>query len=213
MTTTNQYYSNISQIDLTPLITYQLYGSLKLHFSNKKYDFKKYGINTRTFNENSYVNRPDMFYFNKISQKVLFQDRLKCILIPNLYKNSKMWIGEVLSSDSIEAGMMYRKYTNSISNSLSSDLNKLILNGDIKDVSELYSQNTKTNYFSMLSLGKIQPITASILNNLYYTKYFVSSPLSFVYNEKSFYLKRLYDLLPEDKVTNINQELIFDMIL
>lgn len=201
---------NIAPTDLTPLKAFQLYGTYKLHFTSKAYNITQYGINERSFNENSFLKRADSYYFKRISEKVLYVSRYTPILVANLYKNNKIWVGELLSDSAIRNAQSYRKYINSFQSSFKDDIQKLSLNGEILSINELYSQNTKTNYFSMLSKEKIHPITASVLNELYYTKYISNGPLSFVYDDKAFYLKRYYDLLPKNEVKVISEDLIID---
>ena len=78
---------------------------------------------------------------------------------------------------------------------------------------DLYSQNTKTNYFSLLSRKLIHPLTASILNNLYYTKYLANTSLSFVYQPRAEKLNKLYSFLPEEVADDkISESFVIDII-
>lgn len=208
----NSTFSDIRPVDLTPLKVFQLYCSIKLHFSSKKYDYIKYGINERSFNEKSFEKRSDKYFFEKISEKVLYQSRLNPILISNLYATPKMWVGELLDKQALTKAMAYRQYMNGFENSFISDIKKLILDGVISHPSQLYSENTKTNYFSILSKNLIHPITGSVLNNLFYAKYISKSAMSFVYDDKSFYLNRLHQFIPEDKARVVNEDTLNNIL-
>lgn len=210
--TPHNQFSNIKPSDLSPLKAYQLYGSIKLYFSNKKYDLMKHGVNERSFNENAFDKRPDKMQFTKIANSLLYQSRYIPLLVSNLYLNNKMWVGELATRESVDNALKYRKYINTFYDSFNDDITRLLMNRELTSLRELYSQSTKTNYFSLLIKGRIHPITACILNNLYYTKYMSNSTLAFVYDDKAFYLDRYYQFLPKDKVSVITEQYVLNLM-
>lgn len=207
----NSFYS-IDKVDLNELNAYQLYNSIKLHFNQKSYDFFKYGANEKRFNLESFSKRPDKDFFTRISNKVLYKDRYIPILISSFYHDKKTWVGTLLERPTIERALDFRKYSNDIQKHFIDDIKKLVYNTNIISAKELHGQNTKTNYFTMLSMKKIHPITGCILNNLYYEKYMSNTALSFVYDEKSLTLNKLYQFLPKEFTNGISEELINDAI-
>ena len=53
---------------VTPFETYQTYLSMKSHFTNRKYDFFKYGGKSRA-TVSSFNKRKDKYWFEKTSRK------------------------------------------------------------------------------------------------------------------------------------------------
>jgi hypothetical protein len=207
----NEYF-NTAEVDLDGLIAWQLYCSIKLHFSNKKFDFIEYGVDEVKLPASAFNKRRDKVFFIRLAEKVLYQERLFPILIANLYHNNKMWIRDFLKVDSLARGVAYRKYILSFKDSFENEIKKLILNGVVTSYKDLYSSDVKTNYFYLLSQKNIHPITASVLNNVFYYKYISNTELSFVYEDDAFYLNRYYSLLAINDMTYITEEYIADVM-
>jgi hypothetical protein len=207
----NEYF-NTKEVDLDGLITWQLYCSIKLHFSNKKFDFIEYGVDDEKLPQSAYNKRRDKVFFETLASKILYQDRLIPILIANLYHNNKMWIRDFLKVESIARGVAYRKYILSFKDSFETDLKKLVLNGVVNNYKDLYSSDVSKNYFYLLKKNNIHPITASVLNNVFYYKYISNTELSYVYDDDSFYLSRYYNLLIIDDMSYITEEYISNVM-
>lgn len=208
----SNYYDNIKPVDLNPLIVYQLYNSIKLHFSQKNYDYLKYKLNEKRFTLESLNQRPDKEYFKKLSEKVMYRNRLIPLLVSNFYYNNKIWVGDLLQDDSLKKTIEYRKYQNTFTDSFVDDIKKLVYNSGIISSKQLHSDNIKTNYFTLLAKKKIHPITGSILDNLYYTKYIHNSSLSFIYSDTHFTLSRYHQFIANDAVKSISEDLITEII-
>ena len=64
---------------VTPFETYQTYLSMKSHFTNRKYDFFKYGGKSRA-TMSSFNKRKDKYWFEKTSRKYSDEEVLNFLL-------------------------------------------------------------------------------------------------------------------------------------
>ena len=84
---------------VTPFETYQTYLSMKSHFTNKRYDFFKYGGKSRA-TMTSFNKRKDKYWFEKTSRKYSDQE-ITDFLLANFVTTStpqNLWIGEIINS-------------------------------------------------------------------------------------------------------------------
>tara|TARA_B100001057_G_scaffold246204_1_gene246533 strand:+ start:2025 stop:2621 length:597 start_codon:yes stop_codon:yes gene_type:complete len=84
---------------VTPFETYQTYLSMKSHFTNKKYDFIKYGGKSRA-TITSFNKRKDKYWFEKTSRKYSDQE-ITNFLLSNFATTDNpknLWIGEIINS-------------------------------------------------------------------------------------------------------------------
>ena len=84
---------------VTPFETYQTYLSMKSHFTNRKYDFFKYGGKSRATMA-SFNKRKDKYWFEKTSRKYSDQQILDFLLSNFVSANNpeNLWIGEIINS-------------------------------------------------------------------------------------------------------------------
>ena len=84
---------------VTPFETYQTYLSMKSHFTNKRYDFFKYGGKSRATMA-SFNKRKDKYWFEKTSRKYSDQE-ITDFLLANFVTTDapqNLWIGEIINS-------------------------------------------------------------------------------------------------------------------
>ena len=84
---------------VTPFETYQTYLSMKSHFTNKRYDFFKYGGKSRA-TMTSFNKRKDKYWFEKTSRKYSDQE-ITAFLLGNFVTTNpaqNLWIGEIINS-------------------------------------------------------------------------------------------------------------------
>tara|TARA_B100000963_G_scaffold348352_1_gene355805 strand:+ start:2348 stop:2944 length:597 start_codon:yes stop_codon:yes gene_type:complete len=84
---------------VTPFETYQTYLSMKSHFTNKKYDFIKYGGKSKA-TITSFNKRKDKYWFEKTSRKYSDQE-ITNFLLSNFVTTDNpknLWIGEIINS-------------------------------------------------------------------------------------------------------------------
>ena len=84
---------------VTPFETYQTYLSMKSHFTNRKYDFFKYGGKSRATMA-SFNKRKDKYWFEKTSRKYSDEEVLDFLLSNFVSANNpeNLWIGEIINS-------------------------------------------------------------------------------------------------------------------
>ena len=84
---------------LTPFETYQSYLSMKSHFTNRRYDFFRYGGKSRATMA-SFNKRKDKYWFEKTSRK--YSDgEIVDFLLANFVTTDNpknLWIGEIINS-------------------------------------------------------------------------------------------------------------------
>ena len=84
---------------VTPFETYQSYLSMKNHFTNRKYDFFRYGGNSSA-TVTSFNKRKDKYWFEKTSRKYS-DDEIVNFLLANFVTTDNpknLWIGEIINS-------------------------------------------------------------------------------------------------------------------
>ena len=84
---------------VTPFATYQSYLSMKSHFTNRKYDFFRYGGKSRATMA-SFNKRKDKYWFEKTSRKYS-DDQIVDFLLANFVTTDNpknLWIGEIINS-------------------------------------------------------------------------------------------------------------------
>ncbi len=86
-------------MNVTPFETYQTYLSMKSHFTNRKYDFFKYGGKSRATMA-SFNKRKDKYWFEKTSRKYSDEEVLNFLLANFISTENpqNLWIGEIINS-------------------------------------------------------------------------------------------------------------------
>ena len=119
---------------VTPFETYQTYLSMKSHFTNRKYDFFKYGGKSRA-TITSFNKRKDKYWFEKTSRKYSDEQVLDFLLanFVNADTPQNLWIGEIINSGERNyAEWMNRKQ--SLTYLFKEQLNELLLENNLEEV-------------------------------------------------------------------------------
>ena len=84
---------------VTPFETYQSYLSMKSHFTNRKYDFFRYGGKSRATMA-SFNKRKDKYWFEKTSRKYSDGEIVDFLLANFVTTDTpkNLWIGEIINS-------------------------------------------------------------------------------------------------------------------
>jgi len=121
---------------VTPFETYQTYLSMKSHFTNKRYDFFKYGGKSRA-TMTSFNKRKDKYWFEKTSRKYSDQEITDFLLANFVTTNTpqNLWIGEIINSgERTYADWMRRKQ--SISYLFKEESEKLLEENNLEQLFE-----------------------------------------------------------------------------
>jgi len=84
---------------MSPFETYQTYLSMKSHFTNRKYDFFKYGGKSKA-TVTSFNKRKDKYWFEKTSRKYSDKEVVDFLLsnFVSVDNPQNLWIGEIINS-------------------------------------------------------------------------------------------------------------------
>lgn len=135
-----------------------MFTSIKMHFTNPKYDYFKYGGKIK-ISPDSYSKRNDKLNFYKLSKK---KDP-KGLILANVLNNSKLWITDCLTP---EAETIYKKWTlvnQSLQYAYTQDLSKL---DDNFDDNLIVKNDTYPKLLILYNHNKINIETIIILNKL-----------------------------------------------
>ena len=119
---------------VTPFETYQTYLSMKSHFTNRKYDFFKYGGKSRATMA-SFNKRKDKYWFEKTSRKYSDQQILDFLLSNFVSANNpeNLWIGEIINSGE-RTYAEWMKRQQSLTYLFKEQLNELLLENNLDEV-------------------------------------------------------------------------------
>lgn len=125
---------------MTPFEAYQLYISLKTHFTTEKFDIIKYNGKSNTKYSN-FLKRKDKFFFEKLAK----HPDPKGLLISSLIESSIFWIGEVFQDNLSEKRYVsWKKRVQSLEYLFKSQLSNveqsdfMCINGDSPNILTLY---------------------------------------------------------------------------
>src|SRR5664280_2913502 len=106
---------------MTPFEAYQTYNNLKLHFTQRSYDYIKYQGKSR-LNEGAFDGRPDKIFFQKLAKHKNAFD----YILANMVNSPTTYVKELAYSEQCE--QVYREWLKkieSITYLVSEDLSKL----------------------------------------------------------------------------------------
>ena len=121
---------------VTPFETYQSYLSMKSHFTNRKYDFFRYGGESRA-TMTSFNKRKDKYWFEKTSMKY-YDEQIVDFLLANFVTTDNpknLWIGEIINSGE-RTYAEWTKRQQSISYLFKEESNKLLEENQLQELFE-----------------------------------------------------------------------------
>jgi hypothetical protein len=139
--------------------TFEIFQSLKLHFTTEKYDYFKYGGKTNV-SVNTFENRKDKYHFYKLSRKFNSKEDLESFIVANFVEDDVKWVGDLLLEDAKNTHLNRQRVLQSLSYTFENDC-KVIFNRMLKV--------NDGNYPPLLTLAlrkEIQIETVIILNNI-----------------------------------------------
>lgn len=114
----------------TPIETYYMFLSLKMHFTTKSYNFFKYNGKLKKVTDLHL--RKDKYQFVKLS-KIVNLSEMRDYLIANFVAERK-WVGEFLAPEAMDTFLKYKKYNEAMAYCFQEDLEKINLKEDFKIV-------------------------------------------------------------------------------
>jgi hypothetical protein len=153
--------------------TFEIFQSLKLHFTTEKYDYFKYGGKTNV-SVSTFENRKDKYHFYKLSRKFNSKEDLESFLVANFVEDDVKWVGDLLLEEAKNTHLARQRVLQSLSYNFENDC-KVILE-DCKEKPEdckvIFNRMLKVNdgnYPPLLTLAlrkEIQIETVIILNKI-----------------------------------------------
>jgi len=121
-------------LKVTPYETYQTYLSMKSHFTNRKYDFFKYGGKSRA-TVSSFNKRKDKYWFEKTSRKYSDKEVVDFLLANFVSTDNpqNLWIGEIINSGE-RTYAEWMKRQQSLSYLFKEQSNELLSNNELKNL-------------------------------------------------------------------------------
>jgi hypothetical protein len=151
-------------VKVTPFETYQTYLSLKSHFTNKKYDFFKYGGKSRA-TVTSFNKRRDKYFFEKTSRK-MGDEQIIEYFVSNFVASdnpSNLWIGEIINSGE-QNYTAWKKRKQSMSYIFKQETENLLSFSDIREIFEYSSGHPKV--LKRFLAGDLSPETLVIFERI-----------------------------------------------
>ena len=151
---------------VTPFETYQTYLSMKSHFTNRKYDFFKYGGKSRATMA-SFNKRKDKYWFEKTSRKYSDKEVLDFLLSNFVSANNpeNLWIGEIINSGE-RTYAEWMKRQQSLTYLFKEQSNELLLNKKLNEVFDC-SNNKHPIVLKKYLGGEISLETLMILEKVF----------------------------------------------
>jgi len=151
---------------VTPFETYQTYLSMKSHFTNRKYDFFKYGGKSRATMA-SFNKRKDKYWFEKTSRKYSDKEVLDFLLSNFVSANNpeNLWIGEIINSGE-RTYAEWMKRQQSLTYLFKEQLNELLFNKKLNEVFDC-SNNKHPIVLKKYLGGEISLETLMILEKVF----------------------------------------------
>jgi hypothetical protein len=108
------------------LEVYQLYVSLKIHFSQETYWYNKFGV--RPIKYETYIKRNDRWFFEKIARDYSGskEGELVNFLVANFMENQSFWIGDSFTNVSEDVYHQWQKRIESLTYTFTSETKKLM---------------------------------------------------------------------------------------
>ena len=118
---------------MTSYEVYNLYLSIKLHFTSDTYDYFKHNAKVNS-SMNTFLKRNDRFFFHKLNTKYTKEEIID-YFISNFFASSKTWIGNLIRADGETTYNKFKKYQQSFKYNFRSDcvsINNLLLSDSLQ---------------------------------------------------------------------------------
>jgi len=142
---------------------YQLYSSLKLHFTAGSYNYFKYNGKTNVSKE-TFLKRKDKYSFYKLSRKYSLE-QLRNFFLANFIYGDSTWVGEMLGPEGDKAYSKWQKTNQSLTYVFENDIIGLIGN-DAPESMLVVNDGQHPTLLREVMSGTIAIETMVILNDI-----------------------------------------------
>jgi len=126
--------------------TFEIFQSLKLHFTTEKYDYFKYGGKTNV-NVNAFENRKDKYHFYKLSRKFNTKEDLESFIVANFVEDDIKWVGDLLLEEAKNTHLKRQRVLQSLSYTFENDCKVILEDCKVKteDCKVIFNRMLKVN--------------------------------------------------------------------
>lgn len=103
---------------------YGIYQAIRLHFTDKNYNFFTYGGKTRV-SVDSFNKRKDKYNFHKLA-RMYSESEIVSFLVANFVHNDDNWSRSLIQDDATEVYTEWQRITQSMTNVFKDDIRKLM---------------------------------------------------------------------------------------
>ena len=114
----------------------KIYLGIKMHFTlgTNKFDFIKYGKRGLKLSVDSFMNRRDKFYFERLCKKYSNKEKYIQFLLSNYVSDSKpKWIGDLVSGSADDVFISWQSKIQSFQYEFTNSIKKILENLEAKD--------------------------------------------------------------------------------
>jgi T4 gene Gp59 loader of gp41 DNA helicase/T4 gene Gp59 loader of gp41 DNA helicase C-term len=146
---------------------YGVYQAIRLHFTDKNYNFFTYGGKTRvsvdTFNK-----RKDKYNFHKLARQYS-ETEIVPFLVSNFVHNDSQWSRDLIQEGAREIYVEWQRVTQAMSNVFADDVKKMMGDKEPNQFNELFRvpEGEYPELFTLLMQKDITHETVVILNNIF----------------------------------------------
>ena len=180
---------------MTSYEVYNLYLSIKLHFTSDTYDYFKHNAKVNS-SMNTFLKRNDRFFFHKLNTKYS-KDEIIDYFISNFFASSKTWIGNLIRADGETTYNKFKKYQQSFKYNFRSDcvsINNVLLSDSLQ-FDDVFSVDSGQHprLLRLLLSGKIAIQSFIIFDQIlsFSKRWDKQIKETIIWPEKSFKLKKL----------------------
>lgn len=152
---------------LDPMTACQKYRAMSLYFKGK-FDYHRYGGKI-PISQSEYENVRDRWLYEKAAKKYSAED-YHDLLVSNLFKNSNIYIRDLMQEDAHETMLDYQKRTQALSYTFTNDIDKILAYCEKEDIRFFDSIMVKDSTPHLLRLWYWKDINAEtliILNDMF----------------------------------------------
>ena len=136
---------------------FKMYSSIKLHFSNKNYDYFKYRGGIKA-DPSKFEVRKDKYFFTKLSKI----DNLELYLAVNFFEDNKLWVGKLLDGECRTCYDETQKYLQALSYNFKNEMSQFESLNEALNI----SNGNYPKIFNEYKRGTISKETIIIVNDL-----------------------------------------------
>jgi hypothetical protein len=136
---------------------FKMYSAIKLHFTNKNYDYFKYHGGIRA-DASKFEVRKDKYFFGKLAKI----DNLQIYLAVNFFEDKKLWVGKLLDNECRVRYEQTEKHLQALTYNFKNEMSQF----ESLDEALNISNGNYPKIFNEYKKGNVSKETIIIINNI-----------------------------------------------